>query len=71
MSNFNQIPKTGAFGAAVDAINANFELVDEILAHYYSAYQVWVQNGHPGGTVDEFLQSLTAYGIAVERYRRT
>ena len=66
MSNFNQIPKTGAFGAAVDAINANFELVDEILAHYYSAYQVWVQNGHPGGTVDEFLQSLTAYGIAVE-----
>ena len=65
MGNLNKIPKTGTFGAAIDAINANFELVTEAIAHWYSAYQVWRQQGHEG-TEEDFLRSLTAYGIAVE-----
>lgn len=65
MSNLNIIPQTGRFGDAVDAINANFTLLDEQMSHFYSAYDVWIEAGNTG-TIDDFLQSLTAYGIAVE-----
>ncbi len=65
MGDLNIVPKTGRFGDAVDAINANFDLLDEQMAHFYSAYQVWLQQGHEG-TEEDFLRSLTAYGVAVE-----
>ena len=57
MGTLNKIPKTGTFGTAVDAMNDNFTLMEQLLAEGYSPYQVWLDQGNEG-TEQDFLDSL-------------